>query len=77
MPHYFDIPVNPYEFNPLAATEAMVHVKLLRQARGLHLSHTAKGVSYFQSSGEKFDQVYERAREIIGQKTPGFIDPLR
>ncbi len=77
MPYYFDIPVNPCEFNPLAATEAMVHIRLLRQARGLHLSHTEKGVSYFQSSGEKFDQVYERAREIIGQRAPSFIDPLR
>ena len=77
MPHYFDIPVNPCEFNPLAATEAMVHVRLLRQARGLHLSHTEKGVSYFQSSGGDFDQVYERAREIIDQGAPSFIDPFR
>jgi glyoxylase-like metal-dependent hydrolase (beta-lactamase superfamily II) len=65
LPHYFDTPVNPHEFNPLAATEAMVHVKLLREAKGVHLSHIEKGVGYFQSSGEKFDRVYERVEEIV------------
>jgi glyoxylase-like metal-dependent hydrolase (beta-lactamase superfamily II) len=74
LPHYFDILVNPQEFNPLAATEAMVHVKLLKQAGGVHLSHIARGVYYFQSTGESFDQIYERAMEIVNQ--PQSFNPL-
>ncbi|MBI4831520.1 MAG: MBL fold metallo-hydrolase [Candidatus Lindowbacteria bacterium] len=65
MRRYFDVVVDPNKFNPLAGQEAFVHVELLQLAGGLHRSHVEGGVHYFQGSGEKFEDVYERIQNII------------
>lgn len=65
MPRYFDVYVDPEKFNPLAGQEAFVHVELLQLAGGLHRSHVDGMVHYFQNSGEKFEDVYKRAMDII------------
>lgn len=65
MRNYFDVHVDPGKFNPLAGQEAFVHVELLQIAGGLHRSHVDGVTHYFQNSGEKFEDVYERVQAII------------
>ncbi|RJP66365.1 MAG: hypothetical protein C4532_16260 [Candidatus Abyssobacteria bacterium SURF_17] len=65
MRRYFDVFVDPAKFNPLAGQEAYVHVELLQLAGGLRRSHVDGIVHYFQNSGEKFEDVYERVQNII------------
>jgi len=65
MRNYFNVTVDPARFNPLAGTEAHLHVELLELAGGLHLSHMDGPVHYFQNSGEKFEDVYERVQNLL------------
>ncbi|OIP90271.1 MAG: hypothetical protein AUK24_04835 [Syntrophaceae bacterium CG2_30_49_12] len=65
MPNYFDVPVDPAKFNPLAGHEALIHVELLQLAGGLHTSHVDGKVHYFQNSGEAFADVESRIQHII------------
>ena len=65
MRRYFNVQVDPAKFNPLAGTEAHLHVELLQLVGGLHLSHTDGPVHYFQNSGEKFNDVYERIQTFL------------
>jgi glyoxylase-like metal-dependent hydrolase (beta-lactamase superfamily II) len=65
MKGYFNVQVDPARFNPLAGTEAHLHVELLHMAGGLHLSHINGNVHYFLNSGEKFKDVYERLQNLI------------
>ncbi|MDI6777124.1 MAG: MBL fold metallo-hydrolase [Syntrophales bacterium] len=65
IPHYFDVPVDPAKFNPLAGQEAMVHVELLQLAGGLRTSRVDGTVHYFQNSGEAFADIYNRILNII------------
>jgi len=65
MPQYFDVLVDPTKFNPLAGTEAHLHVLLLQLVGGLHMSHMDGSVNYFQNSGEIFEDVYERVQVLI------------
>jgi hypothetical protein len=65
MRRYFKVYVNPGEFNPLAGTEALVHLEILKMADGLYRSHIQEGVHYFQNSGEPFDDVYSRVMDIV------------
>ena len=65
MPQYFDVQVDPTKFNPLAGTEAHLHVELLHLVGGLHMSHINGSVHYFENSGEKFEDVYERVQDLI------------
>jgi len=65
MPKYFDVTVDPTRFNPLAGTEAHLHVELLHMVGGLHMSHINDSVHYFENSGEKFEDVYERVQNLI------------
>lgn len=65
MSQYFDVYVDPEKFNPLAGQEAYVHLELLELAGGLRLSHIDGIVHYFQNSGEPFEEVYQRAQDII------------
>ena len=65
MKGYFDVFVDPAKFNPLAGQEAFVHFELLQLAGGLHLANVDGFVHYFQNSGEKFKDVYERVQNII------------
>jgi glyoxylase-like metal-dependent hydrolase (beta-lactamase superfamily II) len=67
MPGYFDAFVDRDKFNPLAGREALLHIELLQQTKGLYLSHIDGSVHYFQNTGEDFDRVYERIVEIVGQ----------
>lgn len=62
---YFDVLVDPAKFNPLAGQEAFVHVELLQLASGLHRSHMEGFVHYFENSGEKFEDVYERVQNLL------------
>jgi glyoxylase-like metal-dependent hydrolase (beta-lactamase superfamily II) len=68
MRRYFDVFVDPAKFNPLAGQEAFVHVELLQMAGGLHRSHVEGFVHYFRNSGEKFEDVYERVRNVIADE---------
>ncbi len=65
MTGYFDVLVEPTQFNPLAGQEAWVHAELLYWVGGLLRTHVRDGVHYFEQSGEKFAAVYERVRELI------------
>ena len=65
MPQYFNVTVDPTRFNPLAGTEAHPHVELLSLVGGLHMSHINGSVHYFENSGEKFEDVYERVQDLI------------
>ena len=65
MKGYFDVFVDPKKFNPLAGQEAFVHVELLQLAGGLHRSHTDGFTHYFENSGEKFEDVYERVQNLL------------
>ena len=65
MPNYFDVPVDPAKFNPLAGHEALIHVELLQLAGGLRTSRVDGMVHYFQNSGEAFADVYSRIQHII------------
>ena len=65
MPNYFDVPVDPAKFNPLAGHEALIHVELLQLAGGLHTSRVDDTVHYFQNSGEAFADVGSRIQHII------------
>jgi glyoxylase-like metal-dependent hydrolase (beta-lactamase superfamily II) len=62
---YFKIYVDPGEFNPLAGTEALVHLEILKMVDGLYRSHIQEGVHYFQNSGEPFDDVYGRVMDFV------------
>jgi glyoxylase-like metal-dependent hydrolase (beta-lactamase superfamily II) len=65
MRHYFNVYVDPTKFNPLAATETLVHMEILAMVEGLLRSHIERGVHYFQNSGEPFDKVYGRVMELV------------
>jgi len=65
MKGYFDVFVDPAKFNPLAGQEAFVHVELLQMVGGLHRSHTDGFTHYFENSGEKFKDVYERVQNLL------------
>jgi len=65
MPNYFDSYVDPRKFNFLAGLEAMVHVELLTMVGGLQRSHRDHGVHYFRATGEPFDEVYQRIRDLV------------
>ena len=65
MKGYFDVFVDPKKFNPLAGQEAFVHFELLQLAGGLHRSHTDGFTHYFENSGEKFEDVYERVQNLL------------
>ena len=68
MRHYFTVYVDPGKFNPLAGTEALLHIEILKMADGLFRSHIEGGVHYFQNSGESFDDVYDRVMELVGDR---------
>jgi glyoxylase-like metal-dependent hydrolase (beta-lactamase superfamily II) len=65
MKGYFDVFVDPAKFNPLAGQEAFVHVELLHMAGGLRRTHIDGFTHYFESTGEKFEDVYARVQELI------------
>jgi glyoxylase-like metal-dependent hydrolase (beta-lactamase superfamily II) len=73
MDGYFDTFVDPTRFNMLAGTEALVHMELLRMADGLHRTHIQDEVHYFQQSGEPFEDVYDRIKELVGNNGTGAI----
>lgn len=62
---YFDVFVDPDQFNPLAGQEAFIHVELLQLVGGLHRCSIENQIHFFQNSGENFDLVYQRIEEII------------
>jgi glyoxylase-like metal-dependent hydrolase (beta-lactamase superfamily II) len=66
MQNYFSVFVDPVQFNPLASTEALAHIEILRMAEGIYRSHIREGVHYFQNSGEAFDDVYGRVMDLVG-----------
>ncbi len=68
MKGYFDVFVDPAKFNPLAGQEAFVHVELLHMVGGLQRSHIDGFVHYFESSGEKFEDVYGRVQELLNDE---------
>ena len=68
MPGYFDIIVNPKNFNPMAGNEAYLHMELLERAGGLHRLNNHETVHYFQNSGENFEDVYKRIMAIVDYK---------
>jgi len=65
LPRYFDVPVNPGSFNPLAAMEARAHMELMLEVGALSRTHIREGVHYFQNSGEPFDAVYGRIMDLV------------
>lgn len=65
VPNYFDTYVDPNKFNFLAGLEAMVHVELLTMVGGLQRTHREHGVHYFRASGEPFEEVYQRIRDLV------------
>lgn len=65
---YFDTYVDPGKFNLMAGTEALVHVEILNMVDGLHRSYIRDQVHYFQNSGEPFDDVYSRIKELVTDK---------
>jgi hypothetical protein len=68
MRRYFTVYVDPGKFNPLAGTEALLHMEILKMAGGLFRSHIKKGIHYFQNSGEPFEDVYGRVMELVGDR---------
>ena len=69
MKGYFDTFVDPKKFNPLAGQETFVHVELLQLVGGLRTSHLDGFVHYFETSGEKFEDVYERVQHLIADES--------
>ena len=68
MSRYFDTFVDPDKFNLMAGTEALVHVEILNMVGGLNRCYIRDQVHYFQSSGEPFDNVYNRIMELVADK---------
>ncbi len=73
LPGYFDIPVNPSKFNPLAGSEALMHVEILQMVQGLKRVDIKKGVHFFQNQGEPFEEVYGRVLKMVKDKN---ISPI-
>jgi glyoxylase-like metal-dependent hydrolase (beta-lactamase superfamily II) len=67
-PGYFDVPVDPEKFNPLAGHEAFIHVEMLDLANGVSRTDIKNGVHYFTRSGERFEDVYERVLAIVADE---------
>jgi glyoxylase-like metal-dependent hydrolase (beta-lactamase superfamily II) len=65
---YFDTYVDPKKFNLMAGMEALVHVEILNMVGGLNRSDIRDQVHYFQTSGEPFDEVYNRIMELVTDK---------
>jgi hypothetical protein len=70
MDGYFDTTVDPRKFNLLAGREVIVHLDLLETAGALTRTGRKGGVDYFRNTGEAFDSVYERIRELIADGAP-------
>lgn len=68
MPKYFDVFVDPELFNPMASTEALVHIEILKMAGAVDCSHMKEGVHYFQNSGKPFEEVYGRVLELVADR---------
>lgn len=68
LPGYFDLPVDPEKFNPLAATETLVHLELLEKAGGIYRPKSSGDVLYFQNKGYLFEEVYEKVIEIVEKR---------
>jgi len=65
LPGYFDIPVDPKKFNPLAGSEALTHIEILHMVQGLERVSIQNGVHFFNNTGEPFEDVYERVLEMV------------
>lgn len=66
---YFDIFVDPKQFNPLAAFEALAHLELLKMAEGVSRIEIKNGVHYYRNSGERFEDVYNRVLGLVRDKS--------
>ncbi len=67
-PGYFDVAIDPENYNPMAGHEAYIHIKLLEIVRGVSQVKIDKGVYFYQNSGEPFDQVYSRICQLIDDR---------
>ncbi len=65
MDGYFDAYLNPLKFNPLAGTEVLVHIEILKMVEAVCRVDIRNGVHYFQNSGEPFQEVYGRVLELV------------
>ena len=70
---YFDVKVDPGEFNFLAGAEALVHVGLLGMVGGVRRFEIRDGVHYFEAGDEPFEAVYGRVMDLVRDRT---MNPL-
>lgn len=62
---YFDINADKREVNFLAASEALIHMEMLRMVDALQRTRVQEGVHYFKASHEHFDGVYTRIQSLV------------
>ena len=73
MSGYFDSYLNPANFNPLAGTEVLVHIEILKMVESVIRVDIKNQVHYFQNSGEPFEEVYGRVMELVKMTSTGAI----
>lgn len=73
MQDYFDIHVTRTKSNFIAGYEALLHLEILRIVKGIYLSRIRDGIHYFEASGEPFNNVYSRIKELIDNEKCGFL----
>lgn len=73
MQDYFDIHVPRTKSNFIAGNEALLHLEVLKIVKAVYLSQIRDGIHYFEASGEPFNNVYSRIKELIDNKKCGFL----
>ncbi len=73
MDGYFDVYLNPLKFNPLAGTEVLVHIEILKMVEAVCRVDIKNSVHYFQNSSEPFEEVYGRILELVRMTPTGAI----
>ncbi len=73
MDGYFDAYLDPAKFNPLAGTEVLVHIEILKMVEAVFRVDIKNHVHYFQNSGEPFEEVYGRVLELVRMTPTGAI----
>jgi len=73
MDGYFDAYLNPAKFNPLAGTEVLVHIEILKMVEAVCRVDIKNHIHYFQNSGEPFEEVYGRVLELVRMAPTGAI----
>ena len=71
VPGYYDVEIDPAEYNFLAGREAYAHLDLLRQVNLVEMVDIRRGAHIFRAKSRDFEAGWERIRTLAGAGREG------